>query len=231
VAQAALAAGAKRLVYTSSIAALGLPTEGRPLNEEDSFDLDPQLFPYGYAKWQAELAARQIAGDNLELVILNPSIVLGAGDINQISGTLVIESARGHIPFYPVGGANFVHIDDVAIGHLAAAEHGRAGERYILGGENLTYQRLLTTLAQVSGSAPPRIRIPPWLSGPAAWFTALYGRLVGVRVDPNLIRLSRYHIYCDRSKAQRELGLADVRSFRQAAREAYEWYREQGVLE
>lgn len=231
VTRAASEAGVRRLIYTSSIAAMGLPTEDRPLTEDDSFNLDPGRFPYGYAKQQAERAAREESGDDLEVVILNPSIVLGAGDINQISGTLVIESARGHIPFYPVGGANFVHIDDVADGHVTAAERGRAGQRYILGGENLTYRRLLTNLAEVTGSAPPRIRIPPWLSGPAAWLTALYGRLVGVAVDPNLIRLSRYQLYCDRSKAARELGLAEVRPFRQAAQEAYEWYREQGILE
>jgi dihydroflavonol-4-reductase len=231
VARAAAEAGVKRLVYTSSIAALGLPPEDRPLTEEDSFNLDPERFPYGYAKQQAERAARRESGGDLALVVLNPSIVLGAGDVNQISGTLVIESARGHIPFYPVGGTNFVHIDDVAAGHLAAAERGRPGERYILGGENLSYRRLLTTLAEVTGSAPPMIRIPPWLSGPAAWLTAFYGRLVGVRIDPNLIRLSRYRLYCDRSKAALELGLEDARPFRKAAQEAYEWYRAQGVLE
>jgi dihydroflavonol-4-reductase len=229
--RAARDAGVRRLIYTSSIASLGVPPEGHLLTEQHNYNLDPGRFPYGYAKLHAEQAALQTAERSLEIVIVNPSIVLGAGDRNQISGTLVIESARGHIPFYPVGGTNFVHIDDVAIGHLAAAEHGRPGERYILAGENITYRQALVSLADITGSTPPKLRLPARLTAPASRIVVLYARLIGVPLDPNLIRLSRYHLFCDRSKARRELGLADVLPFRRAAREAYDWYREQGILE
>lgn len=228
--QAARQSDVKRLIYTSSIAALGVPAEGHLLTEAHNYNLDPEHFPYGHAKLQAEKAALQAAGGSLEVVIVNPSIVLGAGDRNQISGSLVIESARGHIPFYPAGGINFVHIEDAAIGHLAAATRGRPGERYILAGENISYQRALATLAEITGGAAPKIRLPARLTGPASRMTVLYARLVGVPLDPNLIRLSRHRLFCDRSKAQRELGLQDVQPFRRAAQEAYDWYREQGVL-
>jgi dihydroflavonol-4-reductase len=229
--QSALEAGVERLVYTSSLAALGVPPEGQLLTEADSYNLDPKRFPYGYAKLLAEQAAMETAGSGLEVVIVNPSIVLGPGDRNQISGSLVIESARGHIPFYPAGGVNFVHIDDVAAGHLAAAARGRSGERYILAGENLSYKRALTTLAEITGSRPPKIRLPASLTGPASYLAVLYARLIGVPLDPNLIRLSRYPLFCDRSKAERELGLEDNLPFRQAAQDAYDWYRKQGVLD
>ncbi len=229
--RAAREACVERLVYTSSLAALGVPPEGQQLTEADNYNLDPKRFPYGHAKLLAEQTAVETAGSDLEVVIVNPSIVLGAGDRNQISGSLVIESARGHIPFYPAGGTNFVHIDDVAAGHLAAAVRGRAGERYILAGENISYRRALATLAEITGSKPPKIRLPAPLTGPASHLAVLYARLIGVPLDPNLIRLSRYPLYCDRSKAERGLGLEDYLPFRQAARDAYDWYREQGVLE
>src|SRR3989304_4408670 len=135
---AAREAGARRLVLTSSVAALGVPRGGRPLTEADTYNLRPGEFPYGYGKFMSEREALERGGDSLEVVIVNPSVVLGPGDAHQISGSLVIEAARGRAGFWMDGGINLVHVADVAEGDPAAVAMGRPGERDILGGENST---------------------------------------------------------------------------------------------
>jgi len=223
-------AGVERLIVTSSMAALGVPEGDELLSEAHTFNLSPKRFPYGYAKRQAELEALKAAGESLEVVIVNPSIVLGAGDVHQISGSLVIQAARGRTFLYTGGGTNIVHIEDVAAGHLAAAERGRSGERYILGGENLTHLELFALLAEVVGGRPPWLRLPDWAIDPAAAVIDLARRVVPLPVDGNQLRLSRHRLFCDTSKARDELGLTRSRSARQAIVEALAWYRARGVI-
>jgi dihydroflavonol-4-reductase len=227
---AARSAGVRRLVLTSSLAAMGVPSPGALLTEEDTYDLSPRYFPYGYAKRQAELEALQQAGKALQVVIVNPSIVLGPGDRNQISGSMITDVARIGAPFYPVGGTNVVHVQDVVDGHLAAARLGRPGQRYILGGENLSYKHIFTTVAQIVGKPAPRIALPAALAAPAAFLLETVGRWMRLPFDAGQLRMSRYDLFCDISKAKRELGLPEARPFRQAIEEAYQWYREQDML-
>lgn len=222
---AAARAGVRRLILTSSLAAMGVPAHGELLDESHTFNLPPSRLPYGYAKRQAEIEALRLAGEALEVVIVNPSVVLGAGDVHQISGSLVIEAARGHTFVYTDGGVNVVHIDDVAAGHLAAAWRGRPGERYLLGGENLSHLQLFTTLAEIVGRRPPWLKIPSGGIGPTAALIDLLRRVLPLPLDGNQFRLSHQFLFCDTSKAQRELGLPEPRPFRQAAQEAYDWYR------
>ncbi len=230
VVQAARQAGVRRLVLTSSLAAMGVPLAGELLTERHTFNLPPRRFPYGYAKRQAELEALQVAGEALEVVIVNPSVVLGPGDRNLVSSSMVLEAARGRGFFWTEGGVNVVHVEDVAAGHLAAARRGRPGERYILGGENVSYRELFTALAEIVGRPPPRLRLPGALVEPLAWLIDLLGPALRLPLDGNQLRLSRRLMYCDTSKARRELGLPAPRPFRQAAREAYDWYRAHGYL-
>ena len=225
-----LQAGVQRLILTSSQAALGVPEHGELLTEASVFNLPPQRFPYGFAKYQAELEALRLAGKDLEVVIVNPSIVLGAGDINQISGSFVVQAARGRTFLYTGGGTNIVHIDDVAVGHFAAAERGRPGERYILGGENFTHRQLFALLAEVVGGRPPWLRLPDWGIEPAATALDLARRILPMPLDGNQLRLSRYRLFCDSAKARDELGLVRPRSARQAMVEALAWYRAHGVV-
>jgi dihydroflavonol-4-reductase len=230
VMRAAWEAGVGRAVLTSSLAAMGVPAPGELLTEHNTFNLPPHRFAYGYAKRQAEIEALQVAAQGLEVVIVNPSVVLGPGDLNQISGSMVIEAARGKAVFWLEGGMNIVHIDDVVAGHLAAARRGRPGERYILAGENLSHRQVLTTLAEIVGRRPPLFEIPGWLVEPAARTMEILGRFVRLPLDASQLRLSRYYIYCDGSRSRQELALPDPRPFRQAAQEAYDWYREQGLI-
>jgi dihydroflavonol-4-reductase len=230
VVDAARRAGVRRLVLTSSVAALGVPAAGELLTEAHRFHLPPTKFLYGYSKLRSEEAALAAAGTELELIIVNPSIVLGAGDVNRISGSILIESARGLAFVYTDGGANYVHIDDVTAGHLAAAERGRPGERYILGGENLTHRQALTEVARIVGRRPPWLRLPGAVVPPLAWLIDLFGRVVQTPVNGSQLRMSRYRLWVDTAKSRRELGLPTPRPFRQAAQEAYDWYRAEGMI-
>ncbi len=230
VVTAAREAGVRRLILTSSVAALGVPRAGEALTESHTFNLEPRAFPYGYAKYQAEVEALRAAGGALEVVVVNPSIVVGPGDIHQISGSLVVEAARGRLFFYSEGGANYVHLADVVEGHLAALRRGRPGERYILGGENLPHRQAFEILAEVTGRRGPRLRLPGWGVSAAAWVVDGVRRFVPLPLEGAQLRLSRVFLYCDISKAKEQLGLPPPRSFRQAAEEAYAWYRARGVV-
>jgi dihydroflavonol-4-reductase len=229
VVEAARAAGVERGMHTSSLAAVGIPDKGELLDEKHAFNLPRRRLPYGHAKHQAEKQALASAGD-MDIVILNPSVVMGAGDLHQISGSMVVESARGLGFVYSDGGVNIVHITDVVDGHLAAARRGRTGERYILGGENLTHRQTFTVLADIVGRRPPWLRIPGWAITPAAALLDLLGRVVRLPMNGDQLWMSRRLLFCDTTKARTELGLAPPRPFRQAAKEAYDWYRAQGVI-
>jgi dihydroflavonol-4-reductase len=230
VVQAACSAGVERLILTSSLAALGIPAPGELLDERHIFNQPPRRFPYAHAKHQAEQQALASASGQLEVVIVNPSAVIGAGDVHQISGSMVVEAAHGLGFVYTDGGVNLVHIADVVEGHIAAARIGRAGERYILGGENLTYRQIFTTLAEIVGRRPPWLRIPGWVVPPVAMLLDAVGHLVRLPLNGDQLRISRHPVFCDTTKARTELNLPPPRSFRQAAQEAYDWYRAQGVI-
>jgi dihydroflavonol-4-reductase len=230
VASAARQAGVRRLVLTSSVAALGVPAADELLTEEHVFSLPQDQFVYGYSKRQSEQAALEAAGGEVEVVIVNPSIVLGAGDLNRISGSIIIEAARGIAIVYTDGGANYVHIDDVAAGHLAAAARGRPGERYILGGENLTHRQALTEVARIVGRRPPWLRLPHSAISLLARATDLAGTVAETPMNGAQLRMSRYRLWVDTSKARRDLGLAAPKPFSLAAREAYDWYLAAGMI-
>jgi len=230
VVEAAAAGGARRIVLTSSVGALGVPRAGELLDERHEFNLPPRAFPYGYAKHASELMARRAAEGRLELVIVNPSIVLGPGDLNRISGSIILEAWRGRAFVYTGGGANYIHVDDVAAGHLAAAQRGRPGERYILGGENLTHRQALTGIAAMVGARPPWLRLPDALIPAAAALVDAAGRLVPLPMNGGQLRISRHRLFCDVGKARRDLGFTASRPFSQAVQEAYDWYRSAGMI-
>jgi dihydroflavonol-4-reductase len=227
---AALDAGVKRAVVTSSVAALGVPQGDELLTEEHSYRLPPEYFIYGYAKRQAEIEALQVNARGLEVVIVNPSVVLGPGDINQISGSLVVESARGLAFIYTNGGVNMIHIDDVADGQLAALQRGQPGQQYILGGENVSHQQVFNTIAAITGARPPWLRIPDVVIPPLARVIDFASCFLPLPLNGGQLRMSRHKLYCDTSKAAEQLGFQATRSFQKAAQETYDWYREQGVI-
>jgi len=231
VMQAALAAGVGRVVHTSSVAALGYPPRGALADETQVFPLKLSWFGYGHSKYLAELEVQKAVAQGLPAVIVNPGIVLGPRDVNFVSGSLIRASVKGQLRVAPPGGSNMVHVADVVAGQLAAAERGRVGERYILGGENLSHWEAATIIAEVTGGARPLLTLPRWSLGPIARLVDAFNAL---RRQPPLVAgyqiiLGGETFYVDNSKAVRELGLPQT-PFRQAAADAYTWYREQGWL-
>ncbi|MEJ2011027.1 MAG: NAD-dependent epimerase/dehydratase family protein [Anaerolineales bacterium] len=227
---AAAEAGVERAVLTSSSSALGVPDQDELLDEIHEFNLPPHRFPYGYAKRQAEKAALEINRRGLEVVIVNPSIVLGPGDLNRISGSLVIATARGQSFLWVDGGINIIHIDDVAEGHLAALRSGRDGERYLLAGENLTWRQVFNQLADTTGRLKPWLHLPAALVPPTAAAIDLLSRLLPLPLTGNQLRMSRHYLWYDTRKSAEELNFHASKGFQQAAKETYAWYQEHGFL-
>jgi dihydroflavonol-4-reductase len=229
---AALEAGAERVVYTSSVATLGL-VPGGSADEETPSRIEDMIGPYKRSKFVAEEVARELVRERgLPAVIVNPSTPVGPGDIKPTpTGRLIVEAARGQMPAFVDTGLNIVHVDDVAEGHLAAAEKGRIGERYILGGENMALAEILAEVAQAVGRRPPWLRVPHGVLFPVAIGAELAARVTGrdpfVTLDG--VRMSRKKMYFTSEKASRELGYAP-RPAREAIADAVSWFEAQGYL-
>jgi dihydroflavonol-4-reductase len=227
---AAAQAGVKRIIHTSSAAAVGI-VRGRSATEDDPFNQPPDRFPYGHSKWLAEAIVRERVKTGQDIVMVNPAAIIGARDINWISGSILREAKHGHIPVIPQGGVNFVAVQDVVAGHIAAVEKGRAGERYILGGENLTNRQTIEMACDIAGVQPPRFMQPRWTIPIAGRVLDVIAKIVGPKLplSGEQMRLTAEHIYFDSSKAQRELGLPHT-PVRQALQECYDWYVAHGYL-
>jgi dihydroflavonol-4-reductase len=157
------------------------------------------------------------------VVIVNPSHVLGAGDKNRRHDSIVTLVAQRKIPFSVAGGLNIVHIDDVVQGHLGAFDKGKRGERYILGGENISHTELISRIASVADVRPPRITLPGgFLRGLAGILSRLHFR--NLPFDPQQFYQAGYYFYYDTTKSKRELGLPKPQSISIAIREAYDWF-------
>ena len=231
VVRAALGSGVERLVYTSSIGALGLPQPGQLLDESATFNLPPERFVYGHSKVLAEQVVREAMASGLDAVIVNPTGVIGARDVNFIGGSLLREVKRGLSWVTFSGGLNWVDAEAVGIGHVLAAERGRSGSRYILGGENVSHRRAMEIAAEVVGGRRPLVTLPRSLTSLAAvlvdGFNAVWP---GTPVfNGEQARLSAKCVYADCGLAHRELGFP-VTGFREGAEKAYAWYRAYGYM-
>jgi dihydroflavonol-4-reductase len=230
--EAAARSGVRRVVQTSSAAAVGL-VKNRLAIEADPFNLPPKRWPYGHSKWLAEQVAIERVSAGQDITLVNPTGIIGPRDINWIAGSVLREAARGRIPVFPQGGANFVAAQDVVAGHIAAAEKGRPGERYILGGENLTNRQMIELACDIVGAKPPRFTQPRWTIPLAAAALDLAAAVVGPRLplSGEQLRLTNEFIWFDASKAQRELGLpTPCMPVRIALQDCYAWYRANGYL-
>jgi dihydroflavonol-4-reductase len=229
---AARTAGVARIIYTSSVATMGIPPDGSPGEERTPVTLDHMIGHYKRSKYLAEEVARDAARSGMSVVIVNPSTPVGPGDIKPTpTGQLVLDAARGRMPAYVDTGLNIVHVDDVAAGHLLAFERGRPGERYILGGEDMTLQTILAEIARLVGRTPPRIRLPYAAVLPVAYLAEGFARVSGRsgRVTLEGVRMSRKRMYFSSGKAVSELGYR-WRPPPEAFEAAVRWFRERGLL-
>ncbi len=238
VLEAASAVGVRRVVFTSSAAALGAPLDGTHwssvplLNETTGFNLHPTLSPYGHSKHLAEQVVREFVIHGLDVVIVNPTVILGPRDLNLISGSLILATFRRQIPVIPPGGVNYIDVADVAAGHIAAAELGQPGERYILGAHNLTHCQAVKIIAQVVGVRPPHWKLPKALMSPLAVAVDLFNRAWPGEplTDGNQVRLMKYTLFFDTSKARRELRLGPPTPFSTSVERTFRWYQRNGYL-
>ena len=228
---AALETGVERLVYTSSIGALGVPLPGHMLDESATFNLPPHRFSYGHSKHLAEQAVQEAVVRGLDAVVVNPTGVIGARDVHLIGGSLLREVQRGLSWFAPPGGLNWVEAETVGLGHVLAAERGHTGERYILGGENVSHRTAIEIVAQVVGGRSPLLTLPRPLMSAVALLTDGFNTVwPGAPLfSGEQARLSRAEIYCDWSKARQELELPGT-PFRTGVERAYAWYQVHGYL-
>jgi dihydroflavonol-4-reductase len=229
---AAQRAGVTRIVYTSSVATVGLPADGRPGVEDTPVGLADMIGHYKRSKFLAEERVRAAAAAGVPVVIVNPSTPIGPGDVKPTpTGQIVLDAACGRTPAYVDTGLNIVHVDDVAAGHLLAFHRGRIGERYILGGEDMTLRQILTLIAKLVGRSPPRIRLPHGAVLPVAYVSELYARLTGTatRVTVEGVRMARKRMFFSSAKAARELGYRS-RPPSEAFADALRWFEQNGYL-
>lgn len=230
---AALKAGTERVVYTSSVATLRLNDDGRQSDETMPLDQASAIGAYKKSKVLAErLVERMIAEEALPAVIVNPSTPIGPRDVRPTpTGRIVVEAASGRMPAYVETGLNLVHVDDVAAGHVAALKRGRIGERYILGGEDMTLGQMLAEIARLAGRRPPTIKLPRALIYPIAYGAEAVARVTGrepfATVDG--LRMAKYKMFFSSAKAARELGYR-ARPASQALAEAFRWFGTAGYL-
>jgi dihydroflavonol-4-reductase len=231
---AALGAGVRRIVYTSSVAVLGRGRSGAGLDEAATASLNEMTGDYKRSKYLAEQVVREmIARDGLPAVIVNPSAPVGPRDIKPTpTGRMVIAAARRHAPAVIDTGMNLVHVDDVAAGHLLAYERGTMGERYILGGDNLSLAEVFTLIAALVGHDPPRFSVPASLLYPLAWGSEAFCRLRrrGVPlVTRTELAMARHPMHFSSLRAERELGYRH-RPAAHGLADAVSWARAAGQL-
>ena len=229
---AALDAGVERIVYTSSVATLGIVPGG--VADEDTLSrVEEMIGPYKRSKFEAEAVVRElIAERGLPAVIVNPSTPIGPGDIKPTpTGRMIVEAARGRMPVFVDTGLNIVHVDDVAVGHLLAAKAGEIGRRYILGGENLSLGEILAEIARLTGRRPPKVRIPHGVLLPVAAVAEAVARRIGGEPFATIdgIRMAKKKMFFSSARAVAELEYA-ARPARQALADAVAWYTANGYV-
>jgi dihydroflavonol-4-reductase len=226
---AAMSAGVERIVYTSSVATLGILPNGVPSDETTPVTFTNMVGTYKKSKFLAEQEVqRMIRHHKLPAVIVNPSTPIGPRDIKPTpTGRIIVDAAKGLIPAYVDTGLNIAHVDDVAMGHWLAFEHGKIGERYILGGENLGLGEILAIIAGLVGRPAPTLKIPRELLFPLAYVAQSVARLTGKEpfVTVDALRMAKKKMFFSAAKAERELGYK-ARPARNAIADALAWFRE-----
>jgi dihydroflavonol-4-reductase len=229
---AARHAGVDRMVYTSSVATIGLPEDGSPGLEDTPVALTDMIGHYKRSKYLAEELVRDAARVGVPVVIVNPSTPVGPGDLKPTpTGQMVLDAASGRTPAYVDTGLNIVHVDDVANGHLLAYQRGRTGARYILGGQDMTLREILTQIAGLVGREPPRIRLPHAAVLGVAFVAEAFARVSGrpTRISVEAARMSEKRMFFSSAKAIDELGYRwrpPIEAFEDAVR----WFRGRGLL-
>jgi len=228
--EAARDVGTERIVYCSTIGAIGLPPSGGLGTEETPVSLEQMAGHYKRSKYLAEQEVLKLARAGLPVVIVNPSAPVGAADVKPTpTGQIVVDFMKGRMPAYIETGLNIVDVDDVAAGHLLAMEKGRTGERYILGGKNLMLREVLEILSRLSGVKAPTIKLPRLAILPLAYLYLWVANMTGQppRIPLEGVKMAKYKMHYDCSKAIREPGIPQTPP-EVALEKAVKWFRDHG---
>src|SRR6202165_2717884 len=228
---AARLAGVQKLIYTSTVATIAVDRPALP-NEFTDAKLDEMIGHYKRSKWMAEQEALQAAKDGLPVVVAMPTTPVGPWDWKPTpTGKIIVDFLNGKMPGYVETGLNFVGVEDCAAGHLLISEKGKVGERYLLGGENLTLKQMLDTLSKITGLSAPKLKIPHGLALGVAYantaFSRLFGRVPGIPVEG--VKIARHMMFVDCSRAKRELGF-QAGPVAGALERAVRWYEANGYI-
>lgn len=227
---AALKAGLRRVVYTSSIAAVGVSRTGELADETTRFNTWPDANHYVRSKYLSELDALRFAKEGVPIVIVNPAFPFGERDIGPTpTGRVIIDTLRERVPGYVDGGLNVIDVDDVAEGHVLAEERGRVGERYILGSHNLTYKELYEVITELGGVRPVRRRLSARMIHGIGWAMERYATITQ-RPPPITYKGARYatkQLWYDTTKARVELGVPRT-ELRETVEKSIRWFRGHG---
>ncbi len=230
---AAAEAGVDKVVYTSSVGALGLTDDGSPADETTPVKLDDMIGHYKRSKYLAERKVEEWAGRGLPVVLVHPSTPVGDRDVKPTpTGQMIVDFLNRRMPAYVDSGLNLIDVRDVAEGHLLAAERGRVGDKYILGHRNLTLQEILGRLAALTGLAAPKVRLPHWIPLTVAAVDTTVARWTGgtPRVSLESVRMSKKRMFFDATRAVSELGLPQSPVDGALAR-AVAWFEDHGYVE
>jgi dihydroflavonol-4-reductase len=230
--EAAREAGTERIVYCSTIGAIGLPPGGGLGTEETPVSLEQMAGHYKRSKYLAEQEVLKLAKAGLPVVIVNPSAPVGAGDVKPTpTGQVIVDFMKGRMPAYIETGMNIVDVDDVAAGHLLAMQKGRIGERYILGNKNLMLREVLEILSRLTGVKAPTIKLPRLAILPLAYLNQWIANLTGrpPRIPLEGVKMAKYKMHYDCSKAIRELGIPHTPP-EVALEKAVRWFRDHGYV-
>ncbi|TXI18672.1 MAG: NAD-dependent epimerase/dehydratase family protein [Nitrosomonas sp.] len=231
---AAAKAGIKRMVYTSSVATLGLTADGSPATEETPCNFATIAGYYKRSKYQAEQVVKKLTNDyQLPIIIVNPSTPIGPCDVRPTpTGRIVLDTISGRMPAYIDTGLNIAHVDDIAYGHLLAFQHGKYGERYILGGDNMMLLQILNSIDEITGVTTNRIKLPANLMLPIAWCMEKIATVTHSEPRATLdgIRMAKKLMFFSSEKACRELGY-QYRPAIEALKDAVFWFKDNGYCE
>jgi dihydroflavonol-4-reductase len=229
----AMRAGVERVIYTSSVATIALRTDGMAADETSPLREDQGIGAYKRSKIAAErLVEAMVAERGLAAVIVNPSTPIGPGDVRPTpTGRIIIEAAKGRIPAFIDTGLNLVHVDDVASGHLAALRHGKIGERYILGGQDVLFSQMLRDIAGLVGRRAARVRLPWRALIPVAFIAEAVANVTGREPFATLdgVYMAKYRMFFASTKAEQELGYRS-RRYTEGIDDAVRWFRDAGYL-
>lgn len=236
VLRAAGEAGVKRIVYTSTVGALGNPGDGTMADEQTPVDYSEMVGPYKQSKFLAEQEAlRLVREENFPIIIVNPTAPVGPRDVKPTpTGQMIVNFLAGKMPAYLDTGLNIIDVEDCATGHVLAAENGRIGEKYVLGGENLTLETIFRMLGELARREPPKVKLPHGPVLALAYVTEAIARTTGFPREPQLnvpaVKMAKKKMWFSSEKAHRELGL-QTRAPREALRRAIQWFEENNYVD